>query len=99
MQKSVLIPFEKYERLNGKLRETKEVGSQTENAKFSNDLQSKKEADEVELKLTPSSNQDEQPATAEPNLKKVKNRASRKHYSPPGKRDRKGLWLKLNGRL
>ena len=115
MQKSVLVPFEKYQRLlegNTKVnKETREATTETDRPPLeekkperSENLTEKKTEATAEEEDTAETTTEISPAPLvqvseslekhEP-LKKKRQRRSR----PPGIRDYKSMWIKLNGKL
>ena len=110
MQKSVLIPIEKYERLVGKVKEAHGISAATEAVPSAENLEG--EGDEESSNLSKhSSTQTEQPAStyseplesgnsetdSSPKQKAVPKR--RRRLPPPGLRDWRSLWVKIDGRL
>lgn len=108
MQKSVLIPIEKYERLLKNVsKETRDVGTETSNPETAEEKSSEEQpkpslvqasVEEKEAALAPQPEKKPSEVSESEDFKTLPPK-KRRRSRPPGIKDYKSVWLKLNGRL
>lgn len=106
MQKSVLVPIDKYERLTSKVKQVQDSWTQTESV-F--DIKDSEIPDLIEKREPPPSERIEResaekdkvlPSEKETPVREKETKGKRKKIGnsvPPGKRSIKSLWITLNG--
>ncbi|MCG8032160.1 MAG: hypothetical protein JAZ03_08285 [Candidatus Thiodiazotropha taylori] len=105
MQKSVLVPIEKYQRLleNGttKVSVTKDASTQTESLLGSREEDANEEKAAVGggEKLEVANQQEDSIKVSEFESLEKPVKKKRRLFRPPGLKDYKSMWIKLNARL
>lgn len=105
MQKSVLVPIDKYERLTSKVKQVQDSWTQTESV-F--DIKDSEIPDHIEKREPPSEGIQREsaekdkvlPSEKETRVREKETRGKRKKIGnsvPPGKRSIRSLWVSLNG--